>query len=65
MLVFLGFPSVTIFTSEITDELIRTSFVKSSYLMGASKFHIIRRHLMPYFRSYGVLFIFQQLLSAL
>ncbi|MEH7300661.1 DUF4352 domain-containing protein [Neobacillus drentensis] len=65
MLVFLGFPSVTIFASEITDELVRTSFVKSSYLMGASRFHIIRRHLMPYFRSYGVLFTFQQLLSAL
>lgn len=65
ILVFLGFPAVTIFASEISDELIRTSFVKSSYLMGASKFHIIRRHLLPYFRSYGVLFTFQQLLSAL
>lgn len=65
MLVFLGFPSVTIFASEITDQLVRTSFVKSSYLMGASKFHVIRKHLIPYFRSYGVLFTFQQLLSAL
>lgn len=65
MLVFLGFPSVTIFASELTDELTKTSFIRSSYLMGANKFHIIKRHLMPYFKSYGILFTIQQLLSTL
>ncbi|MDN3017193.1 DUF4352 domain-containing protein [Paenibacillus sp. BSR1-1] len=65
MLVFLGFPSATIFASELTDELTKTSFIRSSYLMGANKFHIIKRHLMPYFKSYGVLFTIQQLLSTL
>ncbi|MGG1679581.1 DUF4352 domain-containing protein [Neobacillus sp. NRS-1170] len=65
MLVFLGFPSVTIFASELTDELTKTSFIRSSYLMGANKFHIIKKHLMPYFKSYGILFTIQQLLSTL
>lgn len=65
MLVFMGFPAVTIFAAEITDELVKSSFVKSSLLMGASKFHLIRTHLLPYFHSYGILFTFQQLLSTL
>jgi peptide/nickel transport system permease protein len=65
ILVFIGFPSVVLFASDITGELLKTSFVQSSYLMGASKFHIFKRHLLPYMRSYGVLFTVQQLLSTL
>ncbi|WP_160718759.1 hypothetical protein [Bacillus sp. USDA818B3_A] len=65
ILVFLGFPSVTILAAELTDEWLKQSFIQSSFLMGASKIHIIRTHLMPFFRSYGVLFIFQQLISSL
>lgn len=65
ILVFIGFPSVTLFASDVTDELLKTSFVQSSYLMGASKFHIARKQLMPYFRSYGILFTVQQIISTL
>ncbi|WP_066304512.1 hypothetical protein [Bacillus sp. FJAT-29814] len=65
MLVFIGIPTVTIFASEITEQLLAQSFVQSSYLMGASKFHIFRRQLMPYIRSYGILLFVQQLLSTL
>ncbi|WP_251552086.1 DUF4352 domain-containing protein [Neobacillus muris] len=65
ILVFMGFPTVAIFTSELADELLGQSFVKSSFLMGAGKFHIFRTHLLPYFKSYGVLLTFQQLLSTL
>lgn len=65
ILVFMGLPTVTVFASEITDELLRQSFVKTSFLMGGSKFHITRTHLFPFFKSYGVLFLFQQLLSTL
>ncbi|WP_462413235.1 DUF4352 domain-containing protein [Neobacillus sp. Marseille-QA0830] len=65
VLVFMGFPTAAIFTSELTDELMGQSFVRSSFLMGASKFHMIRTHLLPYFKSYGVLLVFQQLLSTL
>jgi peptide/nickel transport system permease protein len=65
ILVFIGFPSVTLFASDVTDELLKTSFVQSSYLMGASKFHILKRQLLPYMRSYGILFTVQQLISTL
>jgi ABC-type dipeptide/oligopeptide/nickel transport system permease subunit len=63
ILVFIGFPSVAIFTSDLMDELLKTTFVKSSFLMGASKFHIVRKQLMPFIRSYGILFFVQQILS--
>ncbi|ULT59421.1 ABC transporter permease subunit [Neobacillus drentensis] len=63
ILVFIGFPSVTIFTADLMDELLRTTFVKSSLLMGASKLHIVRKQLMPYIRSYGILFFVQQILA--
>ncbi len=65
ILVFIGFPSVTLFASDITDELLKTSFVQSSFLMGAGKLHIAKKQLMPYFRSYGVLFTVQQIISTL
>jgi peptide/nickel transport system permease protein len=65
ILVFIGFPSVVLFTSDIIDELLKTSFVQSSFLMGAGKIHIFRRQLLPYMRSYGILFTVQQLLSTL
>ncbi len=65
ILVFIGFPSVTIFASDVTDELLKTSFVQSSKLMGAGKIHIVRKQLMPYIRSYGILFSVQQFISTL
>jgi peptide/nickel transport system permease protein len=65
ILVFIGFPSVTIFTSDVTDELLKTSFVQTSKLMGAGKIHIVRKQLMPYIRSYGILFSVQQFISTL
>ncbi|WP_026566895.1 ABC transporter permease subunit [Bacillus sp. UNC41MFS5] len=65
ILVFIGFPSVTIFASDITDQLLQTSFVQSSKLMGAGKLHIVRKQLMPYIRSYGILFSVQQFISTL
>ncbi|MCM3764794.1 ABC transporter permease [Neobacillus niacini] len=65
MLVFIGIPTVTIFSSDVTEQLLSQSFVQSSYLMGASKFHILRKQLMPYIRSYGILLLVQQLLSTL
>ncbi|NRD80811.1 hypothetical protein HPT25_26135 [Bacillus sp. BRMEA1] len=65
ILVFLGIPGATLMTVDITDELLKTSFVQSSFLMGASKLHVARRQLLPYFRSYSVLFIVQQLISTM
>ncbi|MEY2194973.1 ABC transporter permease subunit [Neobacillus sp. BF23-41] len=65
ILVFIGFPSVTIFAADVTDGLLKTSFVQSSKLMGAGKLHIVRKQLMPYIRSYGLLFTVQQFISTL
>lgn len=65
ILVFIGFPTATLITVDITDKLLESSFIQSSYLLGASKFHVARRHLLPYIRSYSVLFMVQQLLSTL
>ncbi|MEH7119585.1 ABC transporter permease subunit [Neobacillus vireti] len=65
ILVFIGIPSVTMFTSDITGELLKTTFVQSSFLMGAGKLHIIRRQLWPHIRSYGILFVVQQIISTL
>ncbi|PLS07292.1 ABC transporter permease subunit [Neobacillus cucumis] len=65
ILVIIGIPSVTMFASDVTDDLLKTNYVQSSYLMGASKWHIIRRQLMPHLRSYGLLFTVQQIISTL
>ncbi|MEH7094201.1 ABC transporter permease subunit [Neobacillus vireti] len=65
ILVFIGIPSVTLFASDVTDDLLKTTYIQSSYLMGAGKLHIIRRQLWPHIRSYGILFTVQQIISTL
>jgi len=65
ILVFIGIPSVTLFASDVTDALLKTTYVQSSYLMGAGKLHIIRRQLWPHIRTYGILFTVQQIISTL
>ena len=65
ILVIVGIPSVLISTSDIIQELKGKSFIQSSYLMGASHFHIIKRHLKPFISSYGLLLFVQQLLNTL
>lgn len=65
ILTFIGFPSVTQLAMEITDQLLKTSFVQSSLLMGAGRLHLIKRQLWPYLRSYGIFFVVQQLISVL
>ncbi len=65
ILILIGVPSVILFASDITDELMHTSFVQSSFLMGASKLHVARRQLLPYIKSYSILFTTQQLISTL
>jgi peptide/nickel transport system permease protein len=65
ILVFIGFPAVVLFAMDIIDELLKTSYVQSSFLMGGSRFHILKRHLLPFLNSYGILFMVQQLLSTL
>ncbi|MEH7095832.1 hypothetical protein [Neobacillus vireti] len=65
ILVIVGVPSVLISTSDIIQELKGKSFIQGSYLMGASHFHIIKRHLKPFMASYGLLLFVQQLLNTL
>ncbi|NRD79993.1 hypothetical protein HPT25_21900 [Bacillus sp. BRMEA1] len=65
ILIFIGLPQVSLMAADLTEELIHTSFVQSSFLMGASKWHIVRRQLLPYIRSFGLMFTVQQLLSTL
>ncbi|WML41782.1 hypothetical protein RCG19_09075 [Neobacillus sp. OS1-2] len=65
ILVIVGVPSVLISTTDIIQELKGKSFIQSSYLMGASHFHIIKRHLKPFMNSYGLLLFVQQLLNTL
>ena len=63
ILVIVGIPSVLVSTTDIIKELKGKSFIQSSYLMGASHFYILKRHLKPYMASYGLLLFVQQLLN--
>ncbi|MCH6264368.1 MULTISPECIES: hypothetical protein [Neobacillus] len=65
MLILLGIPSVLVFTTDLIEELKTKSFITTSLLMGAGRYHILKRHFFPYFRSYGILFTVQQLLTTL
>ncbi|MEH7115977.1 hypothetical protein V7128_00955 [Neobacillus vireti] len=65
ILVIVGIPSVLVSTTDIIQDLKGKSFTQSSYLMGASHYFVIKRHLKPYMASYGLLLFVQQLLNTL
>lgn len=65
VLFLVAFPSIVSTTIDMTDELRKNSFVQSSYLMGGSHFHVLRKHLKPYFKSFGLLIGIQQMISTL
>lgn len=65
ILTIVGIPSVLLMTTEIIDNLKRESFIQSSYLMGASHFHILKIHLKPFLTSYGLITALQHLINTL
>jgi peptide/nickel transport system permease protein len=65
VLVIMGIPSVLLMTAEIIDKLKNETFIQSSYLMGASHFHVLKRHFRPFLKSYGLLMAMQHLINTL
>lgn len=63
VLAIVGIPSVIVTTSEIIEELSKKSFILTSYLMGGTHFHVLKRQIKPFLTSYGVLIGIQQLLN--
>lgn len=65
VLFLVAFPSIVSTTIDMTDELKKSSFIQSSYLMGGSHFHVLRKHMKPYLKSFGLLVGVQQMISTL
>jgi peptide/nickel transport system permease protein len=65
VLVIVAYPSVVVTTAELVDELKKQTFIQSSYLLGANHRYIVKKHLMPYLRSYGPLIGVQQYMNTL
>lgn len=65
VLFLVAFPSIVSTTIDMTDELKKNSFIQSSYLMGGSNFHVLRKHMKPYLKSFGLLVGIQQMISTL
>ncbi|MFE8699518.1 ABC transporter permease [Cytobacillus sp. FJAT-54145] len=65
VLVIVAFPSAVIFMSDVIEELKTRQFIEVSYLMGASRLHILIKHLLPYVKTYSLLHLVQQFFSTL
>ncbi|MBT2678967.1 hypothetical protein J7E38_08135 [Bacillus sp. ISL-35] len=65
VLTLVAYPAIVILVIEFIEELQKKSFVLSSYLMGGSSFHILKKHMWPFLKSTGTLMIVQQILSTL
>jgi peptide/nickel transport system permease protein len=65
VLTLIAYPAIVLMTIDYIEELKRESFVVSSFLMGASRFHVLTKHLWPFLKSIGLLIFVQQLLSTL
>lgn len=65
VMIFVAFPTMLFYTTDLIDEWKQSTFVQSSYLMGASHFHVLRKHYVPYLISYGTLMVVQQFFQTL
>ncbi|WP_108670725.1 ABC transporter permease subunit [Peribacillus acanthi] len=65
ILVVIALPSVITWSSDLVDKLRETSYVQSSLLLGASPWHIIRKHLLPHLKVYGGILFLQQFIQTL
>lgn len=65
VLTIIAFPAIVLLTIDYVEEIQKKSFVLSSYLMGASRVHVLKKHLWPFLKSIGLLMFVQQLYSTL
>ncbi len=65
VLAIVGIPSVLSMTTEIMEKLNGESYIQSSYLMGGSHFHVLKTHLKPYLKSYGLIIALQHLVNSM
>lgn len=65
VLTIIAFPAIVLLTIDYVEEIQKKSFVLSSYLMGASRVHVLKKHIWPFLKSIGLLMFVQQLYSTL
>jgi peptide/nickel transport system permease protein len=65
VLFLVAFPSIVSTTMDLMDDLKKNTFIQSSYLMGGSHLHVLRKHMKPYLKSFGLLIGIQQMISML
>lgn len=65
VLMMVGLPGVYYFILDMMDEIEKQTYVLSSTLMGASKWHTLVRHVWPNIKSHLLLLFTQQILSVL
>ncbi|WP_108670375.1 M1 family aminopeptidase [Peribacillus acanthi] len=65
VLLVVGLPSVFIFMNELVEDIKKQPFILSSSLMGASKYRLLTKHIMPFLKSHLTLLTVQQVLQVL
>jgi ABC-type dipeptide/oligopeptide/nickel transport system permease subunit len=65
IMLLVGLPSVYYYILDMVDEIEQQPYVLSSTLMGASKFHMLKKHIWPNIKSHLLLLTTQQILSIL
>ncbi|WP_108670373.1 M1 family aminopeptidase [Peribacillus acanthi] len=65
ILFMVGLPSLFFFMNEMVSDVKKQPFILSSSLMGASRFRILTKHIMPFIKSHLVLLTVQQILQIL
>lgn len=65
IMLLVGLPSVYYYILDMVDEIEKQPYVLSSTLMGASKYHMLKKHIWPNVKSHLLLLTTQQILSIL
>ncbi|MGV2940894.1 hypothetical protein AB5I83_14950 [Mesobacillus sp. LC4] len=65
IMLLVGLPGVYNYILDMMDEIEKQPYVLSSTLMGASKFHMLKKHVWPNVKSHFLLLTTQQILSIL
>ncbi|GAM13134.1 ABC transporter permease subunit [Mesobacillus selenatarsenatis] len=65
IMLLVGLPGVYYYILDMIEEIEKQPYVLSSILMGASKFHTLKKHIWPNIKSHLLLLTTQQILSIL
>jgi peptide/nickel transport system permease protein len=65
VIILLAVPSIVVFIGDEVDEFLQKEYVTSSVIMGATKWHLLKKHIWPFLKDKLLVLFMQQVVQTL